>query len=96
MAEEQSKFSGVLAQLKQRPTEEQPTTLPAAPIASEPVRGRGRRPGKRSDPDYQPTTVLLRKRTKKTATRLLEDTNAAHDLSDLIEQLLTEWIQKHA
>jgi len=26
----------------------------------------------------------------------LEDTNAAQDLSDLIEQLLTEWIQQHA
>jgi hypothetical protein len=32
----------------------------------------------------------------KEKTRLLEDTNAAHDLSDLIEQLLKEWIQKHA
>jgi hypothetical protein len=59
------------------------------------VRGKGRPPGKRSDPDYQPTTVLLRKRTKKTAARLLEDTNVEQDLSDLIEQLLTEWIQKH-
>ena len=94
MSEEQSKFSGVLAKLKPRPAEEQSTALPTPPVGSEPVRGRGRPPGKRSDPDYQPTTVLLRKHTKKTATRLLEDTNAAHDLSDLIEQLLTEWIQK--
>jgi hypothetical protein len=95
MAEEQSKFSGVLATLKHRPPEEQPTTLPVSPQGTEPMRGRGRPPGKRSDPDYQPTTVLLRKHTKKTATRLLEDTNAANDLSDLIEQLLTEWIQQH-
>jgi hypothetical protein len=94
MPEEQSKFSGVLAKLKQHSPEEQPTAPPALPVESEPVRGRGRPPGKRSDPDYQPTTVLLRKQTKKTATRLVEDTNAAHDLSDLIEQLLTEWIQK--
>jgi hypothetical protein len=94
MSDEQSKFSGVLAKLKHRPIEEQPTTLPSPPMGSEPVRGRGRPPGKRSDPDYQPTTVLIRKHTKKTATRLLEDTNAANDLSDLIEQLLTEWIQK--
>jgi hypothetical protein len=93
MSEEQSKFSGVLAKLKQRPADQQPD-LPAPPAGSKPVRGRGRPPGKRSDPDYQPTTVLLRKHTKKTATRLLEDTNAAHDLSDLIEQLLSEWIQK--
>ncbi len=96
MPEEQSKFSGVLAKLKQRPTAEQSTAQPAPPVGTESVRGRGRPPGKRSDPDYQPTTVLLRKHTKKTATRLLEDTNAAQDLSDLIERLLTEWIQRHA
>ncbi len=96
MSEEQSKFSGVLAKLKQRPAEAHSMARPDPPGGSEPVRGRGRPPGKRSDPDYQPTTVLLRKHTKKTATRLLEDTNAAHDLSDLIEQLLMEWIQKHS
>jgi hypothetical protein len=94
MSEEQSKFSGVLAKLKHRQDETQ--SMPAPPVSSEPVRGRGRPPGKRSDPDYQPTTVLLRKNTKKIATRLLEDTNAAHDLSDLIEQLLTEWIHRQS
>jgi len=94
MSEEQSKFSGVLAKLKHRPVEEPSTALPASSLRAEPVRGRGRPPGKRSDPDYQPTTVLLRKHTKKTATRLLEDTNSAQDLSDLIELLLTEWIQE--
>ncbi len=91
MAEEQSKFSGVLAKLKQPPVER-----PAMTIEAPTVRGRGRPPGKRSDPDYQPTTVLLRKHTKKTATRLLEDVNAGQDLSELIEQLLTEWIQHHS
>jgi hypothetical protein len=95
MSEEQSKFSDVLAKLKQRPAE-QSASSPTPPAGSEQVRGRGRPPGKRSDPDYQPTTVLIRKHTKKTASRLLEDTNAAHDLSDLIEQLLTEWIQQHS
>ena len=95
MPEEQSKFSGVLAKLKQQPAQ-QSAALLDQPLGSEPVRGRGRPPGKRSDPDYQPTTVLLRKHTKKTASRLLEDTNASQDLSDLIEQLLTEWIQKQS
>jgi hypothetical protein len=95
MSEEQSKFSGVLAKLKHRPGEEPLPALQAHPVGSDPVRGRGRPHGKRSDPDYHPTTVLLRKHTKKTASRLLEDTNAAHDLSDLIEELLTEWIHRH-
>jgi|SRR5579871_403013 len=93
---EQSKFSGALARLKERP----PEPPPAAPVAThtpadaELVRGRGRPHGKRSNPDYQPTTVLLRKQTKKRATRLLEDISAGQDLSDLIEQLLSEWIQQ--
>ena len=96
MSEEQSKFSGVLAKLKQRPAEAQPTGEPPHPGRIEPVRGRGRPPGKRSDPDYQPTTVLIRKHTKKTAARLLEDIDSGQDLSDLIEQLLGEWIQKQS
>ena len=95
MSEEQSKFSGVLATLKQRSGEAQSIAEPGAPMGSEPARGRGRPPGKRSDPDYQPTTVLLRKRTKKTAARMLEDIDSGQDLSDLIEELLAEWIQKH-
>jgi hypothetical protein len=96
MAEEQSKFTGVLAKLKQRPGEEQSIAPPSSPEGNEPIRRRGRPPGKRSDPEYQPTTVLIRKQTKKTAVRLLEDTNAGQDLSDLIEQLLGEWIQKQS
>ena len=96
MSEEQSKFSGVLAKLKHRQEDTQSTASPTPPLGTGTVRPRGRPPGKRSDPDYQPTTVLLRKNTKKTATRLLEDTNAGQDLSDLIEQLLVEWIQKHS
>ena len=96
MSEEQSKFSGVLAKLKQQPVTTELTALPPPPEETEPVRGRGRPPGKRSDPNFQPTTVLLRKYTKRTAARLLEDTDSADDLSDLIERLLTEWIQQHA
>ncbi len=91
---EASKFSGVLAKLRERPVGGEAATQATTRQDAEPLRGRGRPPGKRSDPDYQPTTVLLRKQTKRTAVRLLEDTNAARDLSDLIEQLLTEWIQQ--
>ena len=35
MPEEQSKFSGVLAKLKHRPVEEQPSTPPASSVRSE-------------------------------------------------------------
>ena len=88
---EESKFSGALAKLKQRsasPSTATQSDRPPREAASS--RGKGRPPGKRSDPDYQPTTVLLRKQTKKTASRLLEDADTGQDLSELIEQLLAE------
>jgi hypothetical protein len=85
-----SKFSGALAKLNQHSAKQQPTT------PDTPLRGRGRPRSKSSDPDYQSTTVILRKRTKRTAARLLEDMETGQDLSDLIEELLIDWIQKHA
>jgi hypothetical protein len=93
---EKRKLSGALAKLKQPPAKRPAARQPAPPMAAEPVRGKGRPPGKRSDPDYQPTTVLLRQQTKKMANRLLEDRSTGQDLSELIEQLLTEWIQKQS
>ena len=47
--------------------------------------------GKRSDPDFKPTTLLLREKTKRAAMRLLEDNGRGQDLSELVEQLLTQW-----
>jgi len=94
---EESKFSGALAKLKQRsasPSTATQSDRPPREAASS--RGKGRPPGKRSDPDYQPTTVLLRKQTKKTASRLLEDADTGQDLSELIEQLLAEWIRQQS
>src|SRR4051794_6147390 len=86
-----------LAGLKQLPADqllEQRTPLSTATISTHLERGKGRPPGKRSNPDYQATTLLLKEQTKRTATRLLEDKKLGKDLSDLTEQLLTEWIQR--
>ena len=91
MAASKSKYAQTIASIRQQAAERPDAPAPAR---AEPMRGKGRPPGKRSDPDYQPTTVLLRKHTKKTAARMLEDTDSVQDLSDLIEQLLTEWIRK--
>ncbi len=66
-----------------------------APVA-EPLRGRGRPPGKRSDPDFKPTTLFLRTQTKRTASRLLEDKGVDLDLSELVEQLLTQWNKRNS
>lgn len=87
-----------LARLKQQLPVEQPSeplaSFPTAPLPTPPGRGKGRPPGKRSNPEYQATTLLLKEHTKRTATRLLEDKKLGKDLSELTEQLLTEWIQR--
>ena len=57
-----------------------------------PINMRGRPAGKRSNPDFEPTTIFLRKATKKTANRTLEDSGVKQDLSELIESLLQQWI----
>jgi hypothetical protein len=85
------KFSA-LAGIRRRPE----PAPPATPVPSAEKGNRGRPAGKRSDPEFQPTTVLLRRATKKAAVRKLEDTGAPKDLSDLIERLLTGWIKQKA
>ena len=96
---EQSKFAGALGRLNKRPAAPPaevhrfPTlTEPSAP-ANRAAEGRG---GKRSNPDFSPTTFFVRKDTKRKAARLLEDTNAGKDLSDLVEELLTSWVSDHS
>ena len=81
-------LSGIKKQLSQRDDSTEPV------IEEQPIKGRGRPAGKRSDPEYEPTTLLLRKTTKRAAFRLLEDTEADQDLSDLAEQLISNWIRE--
>jgi hypothetical protein len=96
---EQSKFSGALANLNkpQVKGKEQPSIDETAEIIQPTIeRGRGRPRAKSSDPDYQSTTVILRKVTKRKAAHLLEDREMGKDLSELIEELLTEWLERHS
>jgi hypothetical protein len=58
--------------------------------------GEGRRTGKRSDPAFRATTFFVRKETKRKASRLLEDREMGKDLSDLVEELLAQWVAKHS
>lgn len=69
----------------------------ARPIpVSQLSRGRGRPAiGKRSDPDYESTTVFLRRETKIAAARLLLG-EKGQDLSDVLEKLLSGWVRKHS
>jgi hypothetical protein len=91
-----SKFTGALAALRNPPAEAETEQPPAEPVDTvAPSRGKGRPPGKRSDPAFQPTTVFLRKHTKNAAQRRLLDRTDGQDLSDLLEQLLAEWVATH-
>lgn len=95
----QSKFSGALAALRDKPPASQdgepsPAKAPDAAVSAPTVlRGKGRPPGKRSNADYQPTTVFLRKLTKSAAQRRLIGDAEGRDLSELIEQLLAQWVE---
>ena len=94
---EQSKFAGALGRLNKRPAAP-PAEVHKFPALTEPSAPANRtaegnsRGGKRSNPDFSPTTFFVRKDTKRKAARLLEDTNAGKDLSDLVEELLTSWV----
>ena len=60
------------------------------------TKGRGRpATGKRSDPNYESTTVFLRSATKAAAARLLLD-DKEQDLSGVLEKLLSEWVRRHS
>ena len=93
-----SKFSGALARLKD-PVAPEPAPDPVAETLSHPPpaevpRPMGRPPGKRSDPDWAPRTILMRKSTHKNTTRQLLDTDDERDLSELVDELLRGWLHK--
>lgn len=62
--------------------------------AQPPAKKRGRpATGKRSDPDYESTTIFLRGTTKiAAAKKLIGDKD--QDLSDVVETLLSDWVSK--
>ena len=97
---EQSKFAGALARLKHQTPEplsdgpaiqEPPVLLPADAAGA---RRKGRPAGKRSDPAWKPYTVLIRKETHKAVSRRLQDMDVGQDLSELVDELLTEWLER--
>lgn len=78
---------------EQEPPQEQPPTPTPRRTASKGVRGRPAT-GKRSDPDYESTTVFLRRDTKTAAGRLLLG-DKHQDLSDVLEKLLAGWVRRN-
>ena len=69
---------------------------PLPPPAPETQKGRGRPPGKRSDPDWAPRTILMRSKIHRRVSIMLLECDDGPDLSELVDQLLTEWISKQS
>jgi hypothetical protein len=95
----QSRFAFLKDTQAQEPAEPvtppTPEPSPAAPVVS---RGPGRPPGgKRSNPDYEQVSHYIRADTHKEVKKLLLDEKprpdkSRRDMSDLIEELLSEWV----
>lgn len=73
-----------------------PPALPPAPAASEvstpPARRKKEKVGKYRDPNFHHFGVYLRKDSHKRANRRLEDTESGKDFSDLMQELLDQWL----
>ncbi len=65
-----------------------------APPAPSVPRPRGRPPGKRSDPEWKLFSHFLKRSTQRQATAILFETEADHDLSDVLQSLLEQWVAR--
>jgi hypothetical protein len=55
---------------------------------------RGRPSGKRSDPSFVQTTAYIRAETYKDVRIALLQEDESHDYSELVEELLSDWLKK--
>jgi hypothetical protein len=69
----------------------EPPAAAVPPLVVTP-RPMGRPPGKRSDPDWKPRTILMRTKTHRQVSRVLLDRDEGPDLSELVDELLSEWL----
>lgn len=62
------------------------------PAPEETAPGSKTRVGKRNDPDYDQVTAYIRKETHKRAKIALLEGPGKQEFSELVEQLLTDWL----
>ena len=86
----ESKFAGIFQQslVEETPAAEH-TEKPAATM-----KALGRPPGKRSDPAYKQYSVLLKRQTHRQVTSILRDQEDGPDVSELLQQLLEQWLEQ--
>lgn len=95
-----SKFSKVLEAAKERGAGPEEKKWGASfstmrdPTAAQPAR-RGRPRGKRSDPDYEQTTAYIRKQTHLGVKIALLKEGKGREYSELVEDLLADWLKSH-
>ena len=90
MAEAKSKYAQTIASIRKRSSE-----TPDAAASAEPVQGRGRPLGKRSNPEWKLFSHFLKKQTQREATNILRNEDNGRDLSDILQELLEEWLARH-
>jgi hypothetical protein len=86
----ESKFAGIF----QHSFEEESQAAERIEKPAAALKAPGRPPGKRSDPEYKQYSVLLKKETHRQVTRLLRDQEDGPDVSELLQQLLEQWLEK--
>lgn len=91
---EASKFSAVLRQRRAGEAfEEKGTEENEQPVALIERKKRGRpRGGKRSNPEYEQTTLYI-SRALHTDVKVALVRDGRHDFSDLVEELLEKWVK---
>ena len=92
MAESQSKYAQTIASIRQRPAGQADAPVSASP---ELVRGKGRSPGKRSNPEWKLYSHYLKKQTQREVTTILRNEDNGRDLSDVLQELLEAWLARH-
>jgi hypothetical protein len=92
MAESKSKYAQTIASIRQLSAEQ---LDPSASTSVEPIRGKGRPPGKRSDPAWKLYSHFLKKQTHREVTNILRNEENGQDFSDVLQQLLEEWLIQH-
>lgn len=95
-AKKESPFKGIIDQV--RPSGTQPTTRPRRKSTPRPTpqlqeqTGQGRRLGKSSDPSYTQATLYIRKETHHGVKMKLLAERQDRDMSDLAEELFSQWL----
>lgn len=99
-----SKFSGILDAAKGRETSPETsskaTSKSSGKRSSQPAdkkveaKSTRKKPGKSRDPDYEQVTTYLQKTTHQAAKIALIQEDTGRDFSDLIEDLVADWLKK--